>query len=543
MTNTMGVPSKYGLENHGLRNLNMEYWTLPTPALIERVVSRREGILAHEGAVVVRTGNHTGRAPNDKYIVQDGEAAEKVWWGKVNRPLSPEHFDNLHRRMSAYFQGRDVFVQDTTVAAHPSYRLPIRVITENAWHSLFSRNLFIRLTPEELPNHIPDFTVLHAPGFRAIPELDGLNSDIFIVLNLTRRMILIGGTSYAGEIKKSIFTTLNYLLPARGVLPMHCSTNIGPQGDVALFFGLSGTGKTTLSSVPDRSMLGDDEHGWGDDGVFNFEGGCYAKVINLSKELEPVIWQATRRFGTVLENVSIDPMTRRVDFFNAAYTENTRGAYPIGFLSNHDPSGRAEHPNNIFFLSADAYGVMPPIARLTPEQAIYYFLSGYTSKLGGTEKGLGKEPQATFSTCFGAPFMPLHPKVYAHLLETKLQLHQSRVWLVNTGWTGGPYGVGHRISLPYTRAMISAALSGDLDAVTYQNYPYFNVAIPSACPGVPVEILNPRATWSDPLAYDEQVSVLVNLFIKNFEQFAPELPTEITRSGPQLEPVVIDKTK
>jgi phosphoenolpyruvate carboxykinase (ATP) len=519
MSNVMGIPSQYGLEHHGLRNLNMEYWTLPTPALVERVVSRREGMLAHEGAVIVRTGNYTGRAPNDKYIVSDAETSDRVNWNKINQPLDPARFDQLHLRMAAYFQGRDVFVQDTTVCAHPRYRLPIRMITESAWHSLFARNLFIRRTPQELAEHVPQFTILHAPGFRARPDLDGLNSDIFVILNFTRRMILIGGTGYAGEIKKSIFSTLNYLLPQQDVLPMHCSATVGEEGDVALFFGLSGTGKTTLSSDPLRKMVGDDEHGWGEDGVFNFEGGCYAKVIRLSKELEPLIWGATRHFGTILENVSIDTNTRRVDFNDDAYTENTRAAYPIGFLANTVHSGVAGHPQHIFFLTADAYGVLPPIARLDHSQAIYFFLSGYTSKLAGTEKGLGKEPQATFSTCFGAPFMPLHPARYAQMLAEKLQKHQPKVWLVNTGWTGGGYGVGQRMPLPYTRAMVSAAIRGELDQVSYDRIPYFNLEVPQTCPEVPAELLTPRETWKDKKAYDAAADQLAGRFRENFRQF------------------------
>ncbi len=532
MSNTMGITSKYGLENHGLRNLNMQYWTLPTPALVERIVSRREGILAHEGGIVVRTGNHTGRAPNDKFIVQDGEATDKVWWGKINRPLSPEHFTNIYLRMAAYFQGRDVFVQDTTAAADPKYRLPIRVVTENAWHSLFARNLFIRHKPEALANHIPEYTILQAPGFRANPEIDGTNSDIFIILNLERKIILIGGTSYAGEIKKSIFSVLNYLLPQKGVLPMHCSANLGTDGDVALFFGLSGTGKTTLSSDPERGLIGDDEHGWGDEGVFNFEGGCYAKVIRLRADLEPLIWQATRHFGTILENVNIETGSRRIDFDDASFTENTRAAYPVGFLTNKVDSGLGAHPENILFLTADAFGVLPPIARLSPEQAMYHFLSGYTSKLAGTEKGLGDEPQATFSACFGAPFLPLHPSVYAGLLGEKINRHKTNVWLVNTGWTGGPYGVGQRMSLPYTRAMVRAALNSDLDEVEMRTDPIFGFSVPLSCPDVPEEVLNPQRTWQDPKAYEQQAKKLAHQFIQNFSQYEGEVPAEVVGAGP-----------
>jgi phosphoenolpyruvate carboxykinase (ATP) len=533
MSNVMGIPGKFDLENHGLRNLNMEYWTLTTPTLVERVVSRREGIMAHEGAVIVRTGNHTGRAPNDKYIVSNGAATEHVWWGKINRPLPQENFDRLHMRMTAYFQGRDIFVQDTTVVAHPTYRLPIRVITEKAWHSLFARNMFLRRAPEELTDHVPEFTIIHAPGFRAIPDEDELNSDIFVILNFNRRMILIGGTSYAGEIKKSIFTALNYLLPQEGILPMHCSTTVGIRGDSALFFGLSGTGKTTLSSDPDRSLIGDDEHGWGTDGVFNFEGGCYAKVIRLSKDLEPLIWRATHHFGAVLENVNIDSQTRRVNFDDDTYTENTRAAYPIGFLPNSNLSGRAAHPENIFMLTADASGVLPPIARLDANQAVYYFLSGYTSKLGGTEKDLSNAPQATFSTCFGAPFMPLHPTTYAKLLAERLETHRSNTWLINTGWTGGPYGVGKRIDLPFTRAMVTAALSGELENIPFKEIGGFGLYVPEYCPGVPPEYLDARSTWADSTAYDRDSAVLVEKFQTNFEQFAGLVSEDVLAAGPK----------
>lgn len=535
-TNKMGIASKYDLDQQGLRNLNMVYWTLPTPALIERAVARREGVLAHEGALVVRTGSHTGRAPNDKFIVRDDETKDTVNWGNINRPFDPGSFERLYIRLTAYFQGRDVFIQDATAAAHPEYQLPIRIVNESAWHSLFSRNLFIRRQVEELPDHVPAFTILHAPGFHAIPEEDGTNSEVFVILNLEKRLVLIGGTSYAGEIKKSIFSILNYLLPLRGVLSMHCSANLGRRGDVALFFGLSGTGKTTLSSDPDRALIGDDEHGWADDGVFNFEGGCYAKAIRLDPELEPLIWGATRHFGTILENVSIDPRTRRVDFDDPGLTENTRAAYPIGFLSNYVPSGRGAHPENIFFLTADAFGVMPPIARLNREEAMYYFLSGYTSKLAGTEKGLGSEPQATFSACFGAPFLPLHPTVYARLLGEKIVRHNANVWLVNTGWTGGPFGVGNRIRLPYTRAMVTAALDGSLEGVQYRKDLAFGLSVPEHVPGVPDEVLDPRKTWPDPEAYDRQARQLVNQFRENFTQFSGEVSSEVMAASPAAQP-------
>lgn len=531
MSNAVGTVSKYGLDQQGLRNLNMEYWTLTTPALIERIVSRSEGTLAQEGVVAVRTGIYTGRAPNDKFIVRDTETSDIVWWGKSNRPFEPESFDRIHASMVAYFQGRDVFIQDAIAGAHPDYRLPIRIITEHAWHSLFARNLFIRRRQDELVDHVPEFTVLQAPGFRADPERDGTNSDIFILLNFSKRLVLIGGTSYAGEIKKSIFTVLNYLLPKKDVLPMHCSANLGQDGNVALFFGLSGTGKTTLSSDPERPLIGDDEHGWGDDGVFNFEGGCYAKTIRLSEELEPLIWQATRNFGTILENVTVDGSTRWVNFDDDSYTENTRAAYPICFLPNSIDTGRGGHPTNIFFLTADAFGVLPPISRLSPEQAMYHFLSGYTAKLAGTERGLGKEPQITFSSCFGAPFLPLHPSTYAKMLGEKIQKHQANVWLVNTGWTGGPFGVGARMSLPYTRAMIHAALSGEMDGVPTHPDAHFGLEIPEYCPGVPSEILNPRNTWKDQQAYDEQASKLKGRFEENFAQFEQYVSPEVVAAG------------
>ena len=533
-SNKMGISSKFDLNQQGLRNLNMVYWTLPTPALAERIVTRREGVLAHEGALVVRTGQHTGRAPNDKFIVEGGEDQDEIWWGKINQPIDPEKFERLYIRMTAYFQGRDVFVQDAKAAADPKYSLPIRVVTETAWHSLFARNLFIRLPFSELPEHVPEFTIFHAPGFHAIPEEDGTNSENFVILNLDKRLILIGGTSYAGEIKKSIFSVLNYLLPRQGVMTMHCSANIGQDGDVALFFGLSGTGKTTLSSDPDRVLIGDDEHGWGDDGVFNFEGGCYAKVIRLEPELEPLIYAATRHFGTVLENVMIDPRTRRIDFNDQSLTENTRAAYPIGFLPRYVPSGMGGHPNNVFLLTADAFGVLPPISRLTHDQAMYYFLSGYTSKLAGTEKGLGSEPQATFSTCFAAPFLPLHPKVYARLLGEKLEKHNAQVWLINTGWTGGPYGVGSRMRLPYTRAMVTAALNGALEQVPTQTESFFGLAIPESVPGVPPEVLNPRQTWQDKQAYDQAAQNLVKRFQDNFKQFEGEVSRQVIEAGPGM---------
>jgi phosphoenolpyruvate carboxykinase (ATP) len=528
----LGSPSGYSLEEHGLTNLNVVYWTLPSAALVERILQRREGVMAHMGAVVVRTGHHTGRSPDDKFIVSGGDYDDKIWWGKINQPLPRDKFDRLLARMTAYFQGRDVFVQDTAAGMHPDYALPIRIVSEYAWHSLFARNLFIRLPPPTLANHTPRFTVLDAPRFHAIPEEDGTRSEAGIIIDFDRSLALICGTSYAGEIKKTIFTVMNYLLPQRQVLSMHCSANVGKDGDVALFFGLSGTGKTTLSSDLTRRLIGDDEHGWADDGVFNIEGGCYAKTIRLSPEDEPIIWEATRRFGTVLENVSVDSMTRRVDFDNNSLTENTRAAYPIGAVEGSILEGRSGHPRNVIFLTADAFGVLPPLSRLTPDQAMYYFLSGYTAKVAGTEKGLGSEPKATFSACFAAPFLPLAPSVYARLLGEKIREHDVRVWLLNTGWIGGPYGVGERIRLPFTRAMVASALDGSLDDVPTRLDPVFNLTVPTRCPGVAEELLDPRRTWSDAAAYDAQARRLAESFAENFKDHESEVPPQVRRAGP-----------
>ncbi|MBI3963353.1 MAG: phosphoenolpyruvate carboxykinase (ATP), partial [Deinococcus sp.] len=423
--------SRYGLEHHGLSHVGNVYWNLSTAALYEESVRRREGVIAHLGPLVVRTGQHTGRSPKDKFIVKEPSSADKIWWGQVNRPLGPAKFDGLYQRLLAYLRGKDLFVQDCYAGADSRYRLPIRILTEVAWQSLFAHNLFIKPDAKALLEHVPQFTVIAAPGFRADPEHDSTNSEVCIVLNFAQKVVLIGSTSYAGEIKKSIFTVLNYLLPQEHVLSMHCSANVGRSGDVALFFGLSGTGKTTLSADPERSLVGDDEHGWSDQGIFNFEGGCYAKVIKLSKEAEPEIFETTRRFGAVLENVAIDSATRRLDLDDGSLTENTRAAYPISFLPNIVPTGIAGHPSTVIFLTADAFGVLPPMARLTPQQAMYHFVSGYTAKVAGTERGV-VEPQATFSACFGAPFMAMHPRVYADLLGEKITQHRVRVWLVNT---------------------------------------------------------------------------------------------------------------
>src|SRR5215213_181272 len=530
---TASSPARYGLERHGLTNLGSVYWNLPTPRLYEEAVRRREGGIAHLGPLVVRTGQHTGRSPNDRFIVREPSSEGKIWWGEVNRPIEQEQYEAIRQRMLAYLQGRDLFVQDCYVGADERYRMPVRIVTAAAWHSLFAHNMFIQATPEELVDFVPEFTVIQAPGFHAIPEIDGTRSEVFIVLNFGERAVLIGGTEYAGEIKKSIFTVMNYLLPQRDVLSMHCSANVANDDpkDVAVFFGLSGTGKTTLSADPRRTLIGDDEHGWSDHGVFNFEGGCYAKVIKLSPTAEPEIYETTRKFGTILENVGYDSETGRLDLDDAALTENTRAAYPISHIPNALRHGVAGHPRTIVMLTADAFGVMPPIAKLTPEQAMYHFLSGYTAKVAGTESGV-TEPSATFSTCFGAPFMALPPTVYANLLGDRIARHGADVWLVNTGWTAGPYGTGHRMPMAQTRALLTAALSGELRDAPMRADPTFGFAVPTACPGVPSEILDPRGTWSDPAAYDAQAARLANMFSENFKAFEDQVPTAVQAAGP-----------
>ena len=525
--------SRHGLDIHGIRNVNYTFWNMSTPALYEAAVRRREGLISHLGPLVVRTGHHTGRSPNDKFIVREPESEGQIWWGSVNKPFDGESFDGFYRRLLAYMQGKDLFVQDCYAGADPAYRVPIRVITESAWHSLFARNIFIReFDSARLAEHNPEFTVIQTPQFHAVPEDDGTVSECYVLVSFAKRLILIGGTSYAGEIKKSIFTIMNYLLPKQGVFPMHCSSNMGPDKDVALFFGLSGTGKTSLSTDPSRPLIGDDEHGWSDSGVFNFEGGCYAKVIRLSQEGEPAIYETTRRFGTILENVMLDSESRRLDLDDDSLTENTRGAYPITHLENYVPEGMGDHPKHVVFLTADAFGVMPPIARLTPEQARYHFLSGYTARVAGTEKGV-TEPEATFSSCFGAPFLPLAPNVYSNLLGEKLERHKSTCWLVNTGWTGGPHGEGERMQIGYTRAMVNAALEGKLDGASTREDPVFGLQVPTSCPGVPARILNPRQTWRDPEAYDRAAANLAAMFRENFKAFEGEAPREIKAAGPK----------
>ncbi|MBA2303255.1 MAG: phosphoenolpyruvate carboxykinase [Acidobacteria bacterium] len=522
-----------GLETHGIRNVARVYWNLSVPALYEEAVRRREASISVAGPLVCRTGQHTGRSPNDKFIVREPSSAEKVWWSKVNRPIEAAHFDALHQRMLNYCEGKELFVQDCFAGADSRYRLPVRIITEQAWHSLFARHMFIEARDAVgAPFHTPEFTVIDLPGLTADPRAHGTNSEVFILLNFAKKLVLIGGTSYAGEIKKSIFTVMNYLLPLRDVLSMHCSANVGAAGDVALFFGLSGTGKTTLSSDPDRGLIGDDEHGWSDEGVFNIEGGCYAKMIKLSAEAEPQIYSTTQRFGTVLENVRMDVASRHLDLDDASLTENTRGAYPLEFIDNALPSGRGGHPKNIVMLTADAFGVLPPLARLSPAGAMYHFLSGYTAKVAGTEKGV-TEPKATFSTCFGAPFMVLHPTVYADFLGKRIARHDAKVWLVNTGWTGGAYGVGSRMKIAHTRAMIRAALSGELDNVRFETDPIFNLEVPQSVQGVPTDVLNPRNTWTNASEYDAQAKKLAAMFIENFKAFEADAGTDVKAAGPK----------
>jgi phosphoenolpyruvate carboxykinase (ATP) len=522
-----------GLETQGVQTAVAVHSNLSAPALYEQAIRRQEATIAQDGPLVCRTGAHTGRSPNDKFVVKEASSEAHVWWGKVNRPMDVAHFDILRRDVVAHLKSRELFVQDLYAGADPAYRLPVRFIHEHAWQNLFVRNLFIVPPAADLQGFQPQFTVMTAPTFKADPTRHGTRSEVVIAVNFASREILIAGTSYAGENKKSIFTVLNYLLPMRGVLSMHCSANIGPAGDTTLFFGLSGTGKTTLSSDPERSLIGDDEHGWSDQGVFNFEGGCYAKMIRLSAEAEPQIYATTRRFGTVLENVVMNPQTRALDFDDASLTENTRGAYPIEYIDNAVPSGMGGHPRNIVMLTADAYGVLPPIARLSAEGAMYHYLSGYTAKVAGTEKGV-TEPSATFSTCFGAPFLPLPPNVYARQLGERIERHRSRVWLVNTGWTGGPAGVGSRMKIAYTRAMIRAALSGALDGVEYTRHPVFNLEMPTGCPEVPSAVLDPRGTWTDAAAYDVQAARLAKMFVENFKAFAADVDRAVVAAGPRV---------
>ncbi len=526
---------KVGLETHGLKNLKKINWNLSTPQLYEHIIANKEGQLSHLGPVCVTTGEHTGRAPNDKFIVQEPSSQENIWWGKVNRPFSVEQFEALYSRVLAYLQGKEVYVQDCCAGCDPEHQTHIRVITEHAWHSLFARNMFIQIRDmAKLENHDPAFTIMHVPDFKAVPAIDGTNSEVFVIVDFGRQLVLIGGTSYAGEIKKSVFSILNYLLPQKqSVLSMHCSANIGSKGDSSIFFGLSGTGKTTLSADPKRKLIGDDEHGWSDRGVFNFEGGCYAKVIRLSQKSEPEIFECTRKFGTLLENVVLSKDARRLDLDDASLTENTRASYPITHINNAVLEGMGGHPNNVIMLTCDAYGVMPPVSKLTPEQAMYHFISGYTAKVAGTEKGMSREPTAIFSTCFGAPFMSLHPSVYADMLGERIDKHEVSCWLVNTGWTGGAYGVGKRIEIKSSRAMIKAILEGQLDNVETETDPVFGIQIPLVIKGVPKEYLFPRNTWKNPEAYDEKANELANQFIENFKEYENNVDKKILDASPK----------
>lgn len=506
---------------------------LSTAELYELALREGEGLLAAGGPLVVRTGQHTGRSPKDKFIVVEPSSEANMWWGDVNHPVSEEHYDRLRARLMTYIRERDLYSQDMFIGAHPTHRRSLRVYTETAWASIFARNLFRRPTQDQLTAFVPNFTIIDVPSFQADPATEGTRTGTAILVNLARMEVIIVGTMYAGEIKKSAFTVMNYLMPDEGVLPMHSSINVGKAGDAAVFFGLSGTGKTTLSADPERSLIGDDEHGWGDGYTFNFEGGCYAKTIRLSPMYEPDIFATTKRFGTILENVDLDPVSRQLDLDSERYTENTRGAYPLEFIGNADPTGIAGNPKSIVFLTADAFGVLPPISRLTREQAAYHFISGYTAKLAGTEIGV-KEPTATFSAAFGAPFLPRHPGVYAEMLMERLERHDVPVWLVNTGWTGGPYGVGERMHIDHTRNMVRAALSGELDDVPTELDPIFRVAVPMAVPGVPADVLRPRDTWADPIAYDAAAGRIARMFHDNFAKYAEGVSAAVRSAGPAV---------
>ncbi|MDE2509444.1 MAG: phosphoenolpyruvate carboxykinase (ATP) [Planctomycetota bacterium] len=522
--------ARASLASIGLVETGAQHWNEPTVVLVEQAITRGEGKLTDTGAVAFLTGKFTGRSPKDKYIVRDDETVAQVDWGDTNQPFDPDRFESLFKRVCAHFRGREVWIQDAFAGADPALRLPIRVVCERAYHALFARQLFVRPTLAELAAHAPEFTLFVAPDFQADSARDGTRGEVFVILDFTRKIVLIGGTLYAGEIKKAVFTILNYLLPKRGVLSMHCSTNAGAAGDVTLFFGLSGTGKTTLSADLARRLIGDDEHGWSDDGVFNIEGGCYAKCIRLDRLNEPEIYDAIR-FGTVLENVVLHPDSRAPDFADASLTENTRAAYPIDYIPNHEPSGRAGHPNHIIFLTCDAFGVLPPLSKLAPEQAMYHFLSGYTAKVAGTERGLGDEPAAVFSACFGAPFLPLPPRVYADLLGEKMRRHGVHAWLLNTGWIGGGFGKGARISLRHTRALVDAVIADLLVDAPFRVDPIFGLSIPKTCPGVPDALLDPREAWTSPAAYDDEATRLARRFHENFRRF-PRASAEIRAAGP-----------
>jgi phosphoenolpyruvate carboxykinase (ATP) len=529
------LASDFKLSNHGLLKLDRVFWNLPTPALYEEAIFRGEAHMIYGGPLIVNTGKWSARAANDKFIVKESSTEDKIWWGVYNRPFSQEKFDGLLARLQAFLQGEELFVQDCYVGADPNYRMPIRIITDSAWQSLFARNMFLTIrNRDELKKHVPEFTLIAAPSFTCDPRIDGTRSETGIIINFAQRLAIVANSSYGGEIKKSIFTIMNFLLPQQGVMAMHCSANVGKQGDVALFFGLSGTGKTTLSADPNRQLIGDDEHGWSDEGVFNFEGGCYAKVIRLSAEHEPQIYACTRRFGTILENVIWDPASRKIDLDDDKLTENTRASYPLEFIPNVvEEKMVRSHPKNVIFLTCDASGVLPPIARLDMNQAMYHFISGYTSKIAGTEIGLGIEPEITFSACFGAPFMVHHPFYYANLLKQKMEKHGAKCWLVNTGWVGGKFGVGKRISIRHTRNLLNAALDGKLDDVQFRKDKLFGFEVPLTCPEVPEDVLEPSNSWGNKEEYWTRYDSLAARYIENFKLFSEGCPEEVIQAGPK----------
>ncbi|MCK4762782.1 MAG: phosphoenolpyruvate carboxykinase (ATP) [Candidatus Aminicenantes bacterium] len=529
------LASDYGLENHGLVHLDRVFWNLPEAALYEEAVFRGEGKMTAGGPFLVHTGKWTARAANEKYMVREPSTEDKIDWGEYNRPMTPENYNGILTRLQSFLQGEELFVQDVYVGANPNYRLPIRIITDRAWQSLFARNMFITIDDQdELKRFVPEFTLIASPSFRVDPRIDCTRSETAIVLNFGQRLGIVANSQYGGEIKKSIFTVMNYLMPLQDVMSMHCSANVGKEGDAALFFGLSGTGKTTLSADPKRFLIGDDEHGWSDEGVFNYEGGCYAKVIRLSAENEPEIYECTHRFGSILENVVFDLTSRKIDLDDDKLTENTRISYPLEFIPNSVPEKMVKsHPKNVIFLTCDASGVLPPIARLDEHHAMYHFISGYTSKIAGTEIGLGIEPEITFSACFGAPFMVHHPFYYAKLLADKMKKYNARCWLVNTGWVGGKFGVGKRISIRHTRNMLNAALEGKLDKVEYRKDKLFGFEVPVTCPDVPEDVLEPANAWGNKKEYRQKYDALVSRFIENFKLFAKDCPPEVAAAGPK----------
>ncbi len=530
MKQTGAVISTFGLEKAGLTNLSSAHWNYQEQELYDEAIQRGEGVATAKGPLAVTTGVHTGRSAQDKFIVRDGETEDAIWWDN-NKSISRDHFDALKTDFLAHTEGKELFIQDLFGGADTDYRINVRIATEFAWHALFIRYLLRRPEMSELADFVPELTIINLPSFRADPERHGVRSETVIAVDLTNKLVLIGGSEYAGETKKSVFGVLNYFLPAKGVLPMHCSANVGSNDDSALFFGLSGTGKTTLSSDANRTLVGDDEHGWSDNGIFNFEGGCYAKTIRLSAEAEPEIYSTTQRWGSVLENVVIDPETNLPDFDDGSLTENGRVAYPMHFIPNASETGTAPHPKNIIMLTADAFGIMPPIAKLTPSQAMYHFLSGYTAKVAGTEKGVAGT-QVTFSTCFGAPFMPRHPSVYGNLLRELISKHDATCWLVNTGWTGGAYGTGSRMPIKATRALLNAALSGNLASAEMRNDPFFGFQVPLSLDGIDDTLLTPRETWDDKEAYDEQARTLVKMFTENFQKFEAYVDEEVNATAP-----------